>query len=435
MYALKPLAVYALEGVADDPLCARRMERMLAALGVPASGVREITPENLPETVEELLSLWPPDEPPADVPVQWTRPLVFTRQYLDGPFPDISELLQRCPEGSASAVRAILGHIDPVRTYHKREDDWQENRVCWPTYDFGTMAGCPHGCQYCGEGKWGKFTAVGVNIEEHMEKAVVPTIEEQSWQRCFRMIGWGADHIAWEPEYDVFGPYTRTLAAHDRYGYFHTASDNVDWIADLPHKDRLIGVWSLACGAVARDVEPGSPSDLQRIEAMARCQEMGVPVRVKFKPIVPVKNWRDEYAATIKALLERVEPESIGMCVIMWMGLDELGRRIDLEMLDQEFVEAARAAREEMAGSVVAPFPHHVRREVYRFFISEIRRWNKDVRLYISTESREMWDELKDELGQDPLTYRCGCSSVALPGGRLALSRQCPHSTYRLVEG
>ena len=83
-----------------------------------------------------------------------------------------------------------------------------------------------------------------------------------------------------------------------------------------------------------------------------------------------------------------------------------------------------------MRGKRSGPFPHHVRREIYRTLIGEVRRWDKDVLLYLSTETREMWDELKDELGQDPRSYVCACSSVAVPGRRLALSPAFRYSTY-----
>jgi len=432
MYKLEPLKVYALEAVMHDDRSRARMQRMLAAIGRSEADLEIITDDNLPEVAAELGKLWPPETPPEGVPLTYTRPLVFTHQVLSGEWPDITPILERSPEGTSAAhVRAILGHIDPVRPYHKRADDWQENRVCWPTFDFGTMSGCPHGCQYCGEGKSGKFIAIAVNLEDFMEEVVGPTIEAKPWQKCFRMIGWGADHIAWEPEYECLDLYTRKLAEYDgRYGYFHTASANVDWIEDLPHRDRLIGVWSVTCEAVARDIEPGSGPARERFDAAAKCQQWGVPVRFKFKPMIPVRNWREEYAQIIQYMLERTEPESIGFCVIMWMNLKTLATKIDLDLLDPEYVQAAQDAAEEMEGNVCAPFPHRVRKEIYQFLIREVRRWNKDVPLYISTESREMWDELKDELGQDPRAYVCGCSSVAVPGRKLALSPDCPGSTY-----
>ncbi|MGD9518060.1 MAG: spore photoproduct lyase family protein [Armatimonadota bacterium] len=431
MYKLEPLKVFALDRVQDDPRCLARMERMLSAIDRGLGDVVEINEANLPEVVAELQGLWPPEQKPESVPLSYLRPLVFTVQELSGQYPDITPILKRCPENTAGYVHQILGHIDPVRPFHQRENDWRVNWVCWPTHDFGTMNGCPHGCQYCGDGKFGKFIAIGVNLEDFMEQAVGPTVHEYSWQRCFRMIGWDADHIAFEPEYGCIDLFTTKLAQYEgRYGYFHSTSSNVDWIADLQHRDRLIGVWSTTCEAVARDLEQGAGSALDRIEAARKCQAMGVPVRFKFKPTIPVRNWREEYAAIIEQMFRLTQPESVGFCVIMWMTLDTLASKIDLDLLDQAYVQAARDTAEEMKDSACGPFPPHVRREIYSFLIQQVRRWDKEVPLYISTETREMWDDLKDELGQDPRAYRCGCSSVVLPGRRIALSRGCPGTTY-----
>ena len=124
------------------------------------------------------------------------------------------------------------------------------------------------------------------------------------------------------------------------------------------------------------------------------------------------------------------EPESIGFCLYIWNTCDSLTKTIPPELLDAEYLAAAQEASEEMKGVRTGPFPHHVRAEIYRFMINEVRRWNKDVLLYLSTESREMWDELKDELGQAPCTYICACSSVAVPGRRLSLSPGLRYSTY-----
>jgi hypothetical protein len=296
---------------------------------------------------------------------------------------------------------------------------------------FGTMMGCPHECQYCGTGKSGKFISITLNLEDYMEQVVGPCIEKNSWNKCFRMIKVVADLITFEPEYGLFDLFTRKLAEYEgRYGHFHTASDNVDWIADLPHRDRLLGVWSTTCEAVSRDLEPGSPSAIDRFEAGRKCNEMGIPVRYKFKPMIPIRNWREEYASAIEEALKRSDPESIGFCVIMWMDYDELTKKIDPGLLDPEYVQAARTAVEEMKGVRVGPFPHNVRAEIYRFLINEVRRWDKDVLLYVSTESRGMWDDLKDELGQDPRSYVCACSSVAVPDRKLALSPDFRYSTY-----
>jgi len=431
MYPLTPIKVYALDCIKDDPRCAARMERMLKAIEIDMSDVVYITEENLPEVVDELRHLWNPESVPEGKVKSYTRPLVFTTMELSGNRPDLKPLLQRCPEGTPLGyLNDIFGYITPIINWHPHELDQKINMVCWPTYNFGTMKGCPHGCHYCDAGKSGKYITIALNLEDYMEQVVVPAIEKYQWNKCFRMIGWNADLIPFEPEYGLFDLFTRTLAQYDRYGHFHTASANVEWMAELPHRDRLLGVWSTTCEAVARDIEQGAGSAIDRIEAGRKCQEMGIPARYKFKPMIPIRNWREEYSHIIKQTFERSSPESIGFCVIMWMDIDTLLNKIDVDLLDPEYVEAARRESERLKDVRTGPFPHSVRAEIYRFLINEVRRWDKDVLLYVSTESREMWDELSGELGQDPLTYVCACSSVAVPGSRLALSSELRYSTY-----
>jgi hypothetical protein len=87
-----------------------------------------------------------------------------------------------------------------------------------------------------------------------------------------------------------------------------------------------------------------------------------------------------------------------------------------------------------MEGVRVGPYPHHVRKEIYQYLIGEARKHSDDVLLYVSTESRAMWEDIADDLGQDPSSFFCGCSSVAVPGGKVQLSQGCPYSTFRALE-
>lgn len=432
MYKLTPVKAYMLERVQDDPACLARMDRILGAIEMSPDDVVCITEENLPEIVEELQRLWPPDDVPSGQAPGYMRPLVFTTMDLNEQRPDLTPLLERCPEGTTLGMLVnVFGHFTLAEDQHPHEKDQKQNMVCWPTYNFGTMYGCPHGCQYCDFGKSGGFIAVGLNLEDYMERVVGPTIEAHPSHSVFRMILNQADLMAFEPEYGLFDLFTRKLAQYEnRYGHFHTGGVNVDWLAHLEHRDRLIGVWSTTCETVAREIEPGSGSAVDRIKAARKCEEMGIPVRYKFKPMIPIRNWREEYANIIEQALTLSHPESIGFCVVMWMDYESLADKIDMDLLDPEYVKAARDEREEMKHVRTGPFPHRVRAEIYRHLIKEVRRWDGDIPLYISTESREMWDELKEELGQDPCAYICGCSSVAVPRRRLALHQDFKYSTY-----
>jgi len=103
---------------------------------------------------------------------------------------------------------------------------------------------------------------------------------------------------------------------------------------------------------------------------------------------------------------------------------------MDLELLDPGYVAAMESAEEEMKGAHTGPFPPDVRKEIYRFFIREVRRWDKKVPIYLCTESREMWDEMESEVGQSKRAFMCGCGPVTIPGKGLVLSPRMRYTTY-----
>jgi hypothetical protein len=431
MYPLRPFGVYVLNSVVEHEESMARVKRMLAALGVPLASARVFAPEKAADVLREI-EAWEPEDLDG-VPWQHRRALVFTKIRIDDA--ERAEPVPEVPGVAMSALRNILGYLQLVRDTHSPAADEAKNMVCWNTQDFGIMHGCPHGCQYCGVGKSAKMTVVGTNLEEYMAKVVGPTIERHPGQKCFRLIGWTADIATFEPEYGAFELFLAKLAEYeDRYGYFHTAGDNVDWVADVPHRDRLIGVWSLTCRTGEEVIEPGSPTNAERLVAARKCQSWGLPVRFKFKPMIPVRNWREEYARTIDLIFRETKPESIGFCVLMWMTFDQLCKKIDPDLLDPAFVAAARNHADELRDSRTGPFPHELRAEVYRFFIQEIRRHDARIPIYISTESRDMWDELKGEIGQNPRTFVCGCNPIQAPGPKMLVSEELGQSTYRETE-
>ncbi|NLO74971.1 MAG: hypothetical protein GX100_12790 [candidate division WS1 bacterium] len=429
MYHLHPTNLYLHEALHKDPDAMQRVERMLSALGKTLSDVTVYTEAEAPDLVRELQD-WPPAEDLPGVPVQHRRPLIFTQQKIGAKAEDDLRVSSCDADSLRRDLAYVLGYIDPVQNYHGYDGDQARNMVCWPTHDFGTMTGCSHGCFYCGTGLRGKYLALGMNVAEITERVIGPTIEASSEQRCFRMIGWGADIISLEPEYGVFAAFLSKLAEYEeRYGYFHSNSDNVDWIADVPHRDRLIGIWSLASEGMARQVEPGAPSAAARIEAMRKLNVMGVPFRVKLKPVVPLVGWQEDYAALIEQVLSRTRPETIGFCCLIWMPLEVLQERF-AGLIDPEFMRAAEASADEMRDQTHSPFPYAMRAEMYRFLIAEVRKHDPHIPVFISTETREMWKELEPEIGQRATSFLCGCNPVQPPGPRLHTTEGVSGSTY-----
>ena len=173
--------------------------------------------------------------------------------------------------------------------------------------------------------------------------------------------------------------------------------------------------WSLTSSLQSREVEAFSATMEERIEAARKCASWGYPVRIKFKPIVPFAGWRDHAREMIREVMA-VKLENISLFTIAWMDVDELKACFPVDLLDQEYLRAAEEAKEEMKGRSVRPYPHHVRAEIYRFYVEQIRALNADVPITLCTEALDMWEEMAPLVGQKPRSFVCGCGTMTIPG-------------------
>jgi len=429
MYAMEPDKIYAHKGLKSNPDAMTRMQRFLDTMERRESDVDWFAPEDAVRVSGELAA-WKLDQ---TVPGGKLRqPIVFTRLVLDGSKAEDDPIVKSPPKDLAlHNLPSVLGYIQPFTFHHAPEKDAETGMVCWPSKFLGTVVGCSHGCVYCGTGREGKSLIIPLNVHEYLDKAIRKIADENPWQRCFLMIGFGADMATLEPEYGLYEDLLNLLSEYEnRYAYFHSNGDCVDWVENLTHRERLIGVWSLCSNEAAALLEPGAPSASSRIAAMAKLCKWGVPVRVKLKPILPVRNWRESYAKLIEELFHKVKLETFGFTSLIWMTYEHLTGIFDTDLLDPTFVEAARAAQEEMKDSQHGPFPHEKRAELYRFLATEARKHAPKTPFFICTETCEMWDEMSAELGQSPRHFLCGCNPVQGPGPRY-LESTVTESNYR----
>ena len=412
MYDLEPPSVYVFERALEDQRSAQRIERMLAALGRDLGSAERVTDADIPQLVADngwQTARWRQGRHPR----HGDPSLVFaTVRFEDKPDP--ADALKACPPGTSSRlVDHLLGRGG--LTIHNEAPS--SGRVCRSRYQFETAFGCPHGCQYC---SGGQVAVVFTNLEELLERQVKPIAEQNPWQKVFMYNSSLTDTLCFEPEYGL----SKLLAEYyattpDQHYLIHTKSANVDGLLGIDHRGHTIVLWSLSGHTPSRVVEPGSATTEERIEAARKCQQAGYPVRIKFKPITPVKGWRDECREMVELLFARVRPGNIGLCFLAWMSLDELKACIDVDLLDPSCVEAMEVHAESMKGVITGPFPHHVRAEVYGFYLDEIRTHDVHVPVFLCTESRDMWREFSPRLGLEPGSYACACGPHCVPGCRI----------------
>jgi len=276
----------------------------------------------------------------------------------------------------------------------------------------------------------------GLNMTEYLQR-LDRLMEATPWQLTY-LVDDASDVLVYEPELNLFSAMVRFFGAKkDRYLVAHTKSANVDFLQSLPHRGKTIMCYSLSARTQSAQLEKKAGTTDERIAAARKCQAWGMPIRFKFKPIIPVRDWRDEAREMIRQVFDQTKPDNLSMTCLMWMGFEELASCMDLDLLDPKFVDAARQAAE--AGwkeGRLRPFPHAVRREIYEFYHREIRAIDAEVPLTLSTESLDMWRDLGPLLGVRPHTYVCGCGPCAVPGmKRLGqnpwqIARRSPAGSY-----
>ena len=411
MYPLKPPAVYAHESVAGNPQYRARLERVVAALEEPVEPViyadddlpRIIAQENLFENCGIMGEM---DEVP-------DPKLVFNTFRFDGRRNERVEWLTGQAQISPELATTLLGYRPWTwANYNLEGDPARHDKVCRPCWRMHFQRGCAHKCSYCG---LGCVLISAVNSDEWCDN-LGRLIQAHPWQETY-LLEDDADVPGLEPELGCLGEIIEWFGTlQDRYLIIHTKSWTSAWISDLRHSGNTIIVWSISGDTQSREIEPVCGTTGERIEAARVAQDAGYQVRYKFKPIVPVCNWREEATAAIDLVFENTSPDLISLCMYMWQDVATMKRRLPVELLDPWALEAAEEAGITPSDTRTAPFPDDVRAEVYLHYLREIRRHAPDLPVSLSTESFTMWKRLEAELGCTATNYVCGCGPNSTPG-------------------
>lgn len=411
MYDIRPPAVYAHESVMGNSTYRARVERVTAALKEP----REIVTyadADLPDMIQQggLLAnrktMNTMDEVPDPI-------LLFNTFRFDSPEQEQERAKALADAGVKGSHPGLLG----TRAFiwfdaNLDTDQWKNDKVCRPCWRIHLQNGCLHKCTYCGLG--GLLMAM-VNVDEYCHH-LGQIIEQHPWQTTY-LLDDDADPPGLEPELGCLGElmeYFGTL--EDRYLIIHTKTWNTAWMKDVKHNGNTIIVWSVSGPTQSRQIEPNAGTTEERVEAARLAQEAGVQIRYKFKPIVPVKGWREDAAETVRMIFETTDPDVISLCVWMWHDVDQMKVSLPVDLIDPDFLKAAEESKDEVEDTRAKPFPHWVRKEIYEHHLREIRKYSKDVPVSLSTENFKMWADLKDQLGCTATNYVCGCGPQSTPG-------------------
>jgi DNA repair photolyase len=403
MYPIHPEKVYVLDRVYQNPLATVRLERMLA----------KIQPKEIIRLTDTTLHQLVVDK-------EWTEGHQHRTGYYrrQGPptlifntfrWNNLKQLLhQICYPVLNHAM--LLGN-NPI-TFRKDINHLERN-VCQAAYELHSIFGCLHACDYC---HVEDFVNIMLNIEDLIDhlKTVIPKHPDQF---LYKYDNW-SDICAFEPEYNATEPLVRYFATLSKqYLLLYTKSANIDFLLNLPHNGHTLINWSLSPPTQSALIEKETPHMNQRIKAMEKCQNAGYTVRVRFSPMIPVKNWQEEINTMVTKLLSKVHPDVITLDIIGFMTPQVMREVIDQDLFDPDALRVLEDVEKttRMFGKHV--FPHDFRLNLYRHIFGAIRSIDPHVPISICNETTKMWDDLKLELGEmTPQNYACCCGPTSVPG-------------------
>ena len=297
--------------------------------------------------------------------------------------------------------------------YTWRDEAAAHGGACQPGLQLNIVNGCVFRCAYCG---FGRRIELALDVERFIE-GFDEAFDRCPGQRLFKYSNM-TDLPPFEPELNAIGPVVERFAREpDRYLMLFTKSDNVGFLRDLDHRGHTIISWSLTCETASRLADRRTSELRDRIRAMRQMQACGYRVRARLSPIVPVRNWREEYTNLLSMLFDQVSPDVITLELLGWMEVEDLLAIFDREVLDEEAVRAAEQSAGDLREFRWGPFTQATHEEVYRHCIEEVRRRSPGTPVSVCHGTAATWQALGDLMQMRPDCYVCNCGPQSAPAG------------------
>jgi len=288
--------------------------------------------------------------------------------------------------------------------------------VCQPAWQIHTICGCHFRCAYC---TLARCLNVMLNMEDYVSR-LPEWIDTKCPEQTLFQWDNTTDTVCFEPELGATKLLIDFFAARPGQALelYVGKSDNVDFMLDYDHRGHTVCCWSVSAHTQSRHLEHRTAAMEERIEAIRKCQEAGYAVRVRFSPIIPVKNWRQEHEDLIRLLFDRTVPDILTIETLRFLDYEAVCQTLDTSLLDEEFLEALRAqqGKEVRSGSEI---PDHFRKMVYELIFEQVERYaTPATKIAFCREQRTMWDTFEATFrkhGQDPDHYVCNCGPYSAP--------------------
>lgn len=182
---------------------------------------------------------------------------------------------------------------------------------------FSHMLNCVYDCRYCFlQGMYlsahmvlfVNYEAFQEDIEAVIESEAEPVTTADGEPHFFT--GYDCDSLAMESVTGFASEFLGFFAAHpDALFEFRTKSIAVDCLLATTPVENCVVAFSLTPEAVGRRFEVGVPPLASRIGAIARLQQAGWMVGLRFDPLIYYEGFREGFRQLLELVFDQLEPE------------------------------------------------------------------------------------------------------------------------------
>ncbi|MBL8022528.1 MAG: hypothetical protein JNM27_22815 [Leptospirales bacterium] len=170
-----------------------------------------------------------------------------------------------------------------------------------------------------------------------------------------------------------------------------TKSSNVDTLLNLDHRGRTVVSWSINPPHIAEEIEVGTTTIDQRLEAARKVAKAGYRLAFHLDPVIHFEGWESAYHALIDRVFATVSPDSVA-----WISLGSFRYTPGLKTVMQSRFPEDWLTRGEMIQGPDGKYRYFktIREEMYRSIREKIQSVDKRLFLYLCMETRRMWEDV-----------------------------------------
>lgn len=225
----------------------------------------------------------------------------------------------------------------------------------------------------------------------------------------------------------------------DRPGFFIQFLTKSDWVESLltpPVPKRALVSFSINPELIANDVDLGTASVDERLEAARSLADAGISVAFRIDPMMVFSGWEEAYDELAESLLEALRPTHITLGTPRFQTMDEVRRVAELTpsrrakgfMADQLDLLAdtkpgqSRDTDSENAyfKNMAVSYPDETRLRLYSTALRALHDRDSTLSIGLCEEGPEMWDAVGLAWTGDR-SRDCSCNFV-VPGARASLT-------------